>query len=82
MQGESGRNVILSYGARAGRMKLIQHTIYKSQSFEVETVQGNIKYRAWCEGECERMIEHGRQAELRFNDRGEVSIWVNDIVER
>ena len=82
MQGESGRNVTSNYGARAETMKLIQYRIYKSQSFEVETVQGNIKYRAWCEGECERMISHGRQAELRFNDRGEVSVWVNNIVER
>jgi len=63
-------------------MKLIQYSLYKPQSMEMDTTQGKMKYRAWCEGECERMISHGRQAELRFNDRGEVSIWVNDIVER
>ena len=63
--------------------RMVQHNLWKPQSFQIETSKGKQKYLEWCQDECERIMSNdGRIAELRYNKAGQVSVWVNDIADR
>ncbi len=63
--------------------RMVQHNLWKPQSYEIVTSKGKQKYLEWCQDECERiMANDGRIAELRYNKAGQVSVWVNDIADR
>lgn len=59
--------------------RMVQHTNWEAQRTIIETQYGVVPWITYCCNECERMASHGIDAELRYNTRGEVSIWVNKI---
>lgn len=59
--------------------KLIQHTLYAHPKFGVQTNHNVVQWAQYLKNERARFIKHGRRAEIRKNERGELALFVDEV---
>ena len=67
----------------ATKLELIEHYIFTSPRHKIDTIRfGRIRYFDWLCRERDIIAAiPGRKAEIRYNAKGEVALFVNDISE-
>jgi len=60
------------------KIKMVQIFRYRPQKMLINGVH----WITYCINKCECMHNNGRQAELRYNKRNEVSVWADDIIKK
>jgi len=58
---------------------MMQLTVWSSQRTIIRSQYGTMPWVAYLCNECERFKSHDRKAELRYNKKGQVALFVDDI---
>jgi hypothetical protein len=59
--------------------KMIQLTVFETKSKVIESFHGPMRWDDWCAAEVDRLISHGRWAEIKHNEGYEIAIFVDEI---